>query len=190
MTKTSGEIEKEFIEGLAGITGKDLQTWMGAIKQSGIEKRNDVIKWLKTDNGFGHMNASMLAGIYLNEGKAVYGSQDELLENQLSKCEIWRSLFENVYQRIIDRFPDTVMVPKKTYVSFTAKREFAAINIKSKEIRLGMDLGEKPFEEKLEKAKLTGPMPRISHMTSLTVQSDFDDEVMSWLQESYDRVNK
>ena len=66
------------------------------------------------------------------------------------------------------------MIPKKTYVSYAAKREFAAINIKSKEIRLGMDLGDQPFTEDLEKAKLTGPMPRISHMIVVREKNDFN----------------
>ncbi len=84
------------------------------------------------------------------------------------------------------------MIPKKTYVSFTAKREFAAINIKSKEIRLGMDLGDKPFNNILEKAKLTGPMPRISHMVILREEGDYDydDDVSNWLNESFKRVYK
>ena len=32
------------------------------------------------------MNASLLAGIYLNHGKPVYGSTDELLDNQFAKA--------------------------------------------------------------------------------------------------------
>lgn len=136
------------------------------------------------------MNASLLVGIYLNNGQPVYGSQDELLENQVSKYELWRPLFESVSKKIITQFPDSTMIPKKTYVSFTAKREFAAINIKSKEIRLGMDLGNQPFENKLEKAKLTGPMPRISHMVVLREPDDLNTTVIKWLEESHNRVNR
>ncbi len=136
------------------------------------------------------MNASLLVGIYLNNGNPVYGSQDDLLENQLANYEIWRPLFESVSKKIIAQFPNTTMIPKKTYVSFTAKREFAAINIKSKEIRLGMDLGNQPFENKLEKAKLTGPMPRISHMVVLREPDDLNTTVIKWLEESYNRVNR
>ena len=130
MAKTSGEIEKEFIEALKNSTGKSLSDWLSVIKKEDITKRNDAIKWLKETHNFGHMNASLLVGIYLNNGNPVYGSQDDLLENQISKYEIWRSLFESVSEKIIAQFPNAAMIPKKTYVSFTAKREFAAINIK------------------------------------------------------------
>ena len=181
---------QEFIEELKNTTSKSLPDWLAAVKEAGISKRNDIIKWLKKSHNFGHMNASLLVGIYLNNGKLVYGSQDELLENQLSKYEIWRPLFEKVSNKILTQFPDTTMIPKKTYVSFTAKREFAAINIKSKEIRLGMDLGDKPFNNILEKAKLTGPMPRISHMVILREEGDYDDDFSNWLNESFKRVYK
>ena len=189
MAKTSGEIEKEFIGGLKSSTSKDLADWMALIGKSKIDKRNDIIKWLKETRSLGHMNASLLVGIYLNNGKPVYGSQDDLLENQVSKYEIWRPLFENISEKIVVQFPDATMISKKTYISFTAKREFAAINIKSKEIRLGMDLGDMPFNNDLEKAKLTGPMPRISHMVVLREPNDFDTNVIRWLEESYNRVN-
>ena len=83
--KTSGEIEKEFIDNLKNSTGQSLSEWMKVLGQSGINKRNDLVKWLKEKNGFGHMNASLLAGIYLNNGKPVYGSTDELLDNQFAR---------------------------------------------------------------------------------------------------------
>lgn len=190
MAKTSGEIEKEFIEGLKSTTGQDLAAWLKLIKDSAIDKRNDIIKWLKEANNFGHMNASLLTGIYLNNGQPVYVDEGNLLENQFVKCEEMRPLFEQIQNKILEQFPETQLIPKKTYISFTAKREFAAINLKPKEIRLGLDLGEKPFDEKIQKSKLTGPMARISHMVVLNNQDDLDEFVMEIINQSYNRVNK
>jgi predicted transport protein len=79
------------------------------------------------------------------------------------------------FRKIISEFQGTQLIPKKTYLSFTAVREFAAINVKPKEIRLGLDLGEEPFTEVLQKSKLIGPMPRISHMIILTDIKQFDN---------------
>ncbi len=190
MTKTSHEIEKDFIENMAVKTGKELKEWMLLLKKIDTPKRNELVNWLKTVQNLKHTYATMLTAIYLNNGKSVYGNSNDLLENQISKYEIWRPLFETVSNKILHHFPEVKMIPKKTYVSFTAKREFAAINIKSKELRLGMDLGEIPYDGKLEKAKLTGPMPRISHMVILKENEDFSDTVLNWLNESYNRINK
>ena len=188
-TKTSGEIEKEFIENLKASTKKDLSGWLAEIKKLGITKRNDIINALKSDYAFGHMNASLLAGIYLNSGKPVYGSTDDLLENQFAKAEGMRELYESVINFVKQNFPDASVLPKKTYVSILEKREFAAINIKPKELRIGFDLGARPFDDTVTKSKLTGPMPRISHMMVVTDKESLDKDMISLLRESHNRTH-
>ena len=186
-TKTSGEIEKEFIDNLKASTGKTLGEWMKHVNASGVAKRNDLIKWLKEKNGFGHMNASLLAGIHLNNGKPVYGSTDDLLNNQFAKAADLKPLYEAFIAFAQKRFPNSTVLPKKTYVSILEKREFAAINIKPKELRIGFDLGDRGFDETVTKSKLTGPMPRISHMVVLTGKNQLNDELSKLLRLSYQR---
>jgi hypothetical protein len=187
--KTSGEIEKEFIDNLKASTKKDLDGWLVEIKRLGIAKRNDLINSLKNDYGFGHMNASLLAGIYLNGGKPVYGSTDDLLENQFAKAEAMRGLYESVIDFVKQNFPGVTVLPKKTYVSILEKREFAAINIKAKELRIGFDLGDRPFDDAVTKAKLTGPMPRISHMLVVTDKASLNEQMITLLRESRGRTH-
>jgi predicted transport protein len=190
MVKTSQEIEKEFIDGLKSKKDKTLNEWVSAIKNTGIEKRNDIIKWLKEQNGFGHMNASLLAGIYFNNGKPVYASEQNLLDNQFEKYQDMRPLFDELQKQISAWDNSVDFVTKKTYVSITKKREFAAINIKKGELRLGMDLGEMPFDNVVEKAKLTGPMPRISHMVVIKSQSEINKQLFQFLDIANKRVNQ
>src|SRR5262245_9486740 len=135
--KTSGEFEKEFMDGLKTETGKDLDAWMKIIDASPSKKRNEVIARLKTEHGFGHMNASLLAGIHANGGKPVYQSTDDLLENQFAKAADMRPLYESLVDFIAKNFPNSTVLPKKTYVSILENREFAAVNIKPKELRIG-----------------------------------------------------
>ncbi len=187
--KTSGEIEKEFIDGLKSSTGKDLKTWLAAIDTTGTKKRNDIIKWLKEENGFGHMNASLLAGLNANGGKPVYADTGDLLEAQFAKAADMRALYDAFLGFVKKNFPDSSVLPKKTYVSILENREFAAINIKPKELRIGFDLGDRPFDDKIEKAKLTGPMPRISHMFVLTDEKQLDGAIAAALKESHSRCH-
>lgn len=187
--KTSGEIEQEFIDNLKALTKKDLDGWLGEIRSLGITKRNDIINALKTDYKFGHMNASLLAGIYLNEGKPVYASTGDLLENQFGKADAMRGLYESVINFVRQNFPAATVLPKKTYVSILEKREFAAINIKPKELRVGFDLGDRPFDDTVTKSKLTGPMPRISHMVVVTNKEQLNDEITNLLRESHRRTH-
>lgn len=188
-TKTSGEIEKEFIKGLKDSTSKDLSEWLNELKAFDSQKRNDIINLLKTEYGFGHMNASLLAGIHANGGKPVYGDTSELLENQFAKAETMRSLYQAFIKFVQAGFPEATVLPKKTYVSILQKREFAAINVKAQELRIGFDLGERPFDEIVSKSKLTGPMPRISHQIVLTNESQLNDEVVNLLLDSYHQAH-
>ena len=187
--KTSGEFEKEFIDALEGSTGKDLNAWMRIIDSFSSKKRNEVIAWLKDEHKFNHMQASLLAGIHANGGKPVYASAEELLENQFTKAPDMRALYESFIAFIAKSFPNATILPKKTYVSVLENREFGAVNIKPKELRVGLDLGDRPFDETVEKAKLTGPMPRISHMIVVTDGSQLDDGLVSLLRESHARCH-
>lgn len=187
--KTSGEFEKEFLDALEGLTGKDLASWLKIVAACGTKKRNEVIAWLKTEHGFGHMQASLLAGIHANGGKPVYQSTDNLLDDQFAKAADMRPLYDAFIAFISGNFPDATILPKKTYVSVLENREFGAVNIKPKELRIGLDLGDRPFDEKVEKAKLTGPMPRISHMRVVTESGQLDQGMVELLRQSHSRCH-
>lgn len=190
MAKTSGEFEQEFIQTAKEKTGKTLEQWLPVVKSSGLGKQMEITNWLKAEHKLNHLQAQLLAGLFLNNGKPVYQNESNLLDNQFVKSEEMRPLFDAVSEMILKHFPDTQVIPKKTYVSFTAIREFAAINIKPKEIRLGMDLGDMAFNETVQKTKLTGPMPRISHMAVITDAKQFDKKLIEYLQLSYNRCHK
>jgi predicted transport protein len=190
MAKTSGEFEQEFIQTAKEKTGRTLDQWLPVVKKSGLSKQMEITNWLKTEHKLNHLQASLLAGLYLNNGKPVYQNEASLLDNQFAKCEEMRLLFDAISERILKQFPDTQVIPKKTYVSFTATREFAAINIKPREIRLGMDLGDMAFNETVQKTKLNGPMPRISHMAVITDMKQFDKKLLEYLHLSYNRTHK
>ena len=190
MAKTPAEFEQEFVQTAQEKTGKSLAEWLDLAKAKGFTKQMEILNWLKSEHNLNHMQAGFVASIFLNNGQVVYQNEGNLLENQFAKCETMRPLFEAVSDKILQQFPGTTLIPKKTYVSFTAQREFAAINIKPKEIRLGLDLGDEPFNEILQKSKLTGPMPRISHMLILTDLSEFNLQTSDYLARSYGRSNK
>lgn len=190
MAKTSGEFEQEFIQTAKEKTGRTLEQWLPVVKKSGLTKQMEITNWLKAEHKLNHLQAQLLAGLYLNNGKPVYQNEASLLDNQFAKCEEMRPLFNAVSEMILKQFPDAQLIPKKTYVSFTATREFAAINIKPKEIRLGIDLGDMAFHDTIQKTKLSGPMPRISHMAVITDIKQFDKKLIEYIQLSYNRTHK
>lgn len=187
--KTSGEFEKEFMDGLKGSTGKGLAAWLKIVDGCGTKKQNDIIAWLKSGHKFNHMQASLLAGIHANGGKPVYASTDDLLEAQFAKFADMRSLYDAFVGFVAKNFPAATILPKKTYVSVLENREFGAVNIKKSELRIGLDLGDRAFDSKVERAKLTGPMPRISHMVVLTDAAQLDSALVELLKHSHARCH-
>ena len=190
MAKTSGELEKEFIDSAKEKTGNSITEWLKIVKNSGIEKRNDILEWLKKGHGLNHMQAQFIIGMYGNNGQPVYVDENILLENKVTKCADVRPFLDTISAKILSHFPGTKLIPKKTYLSFTAVKEFVAINVKPGEIRLGMDLGERPFDDTIQKVKMTGPMPRISHMAIIKDEKDFDNIVFDLIKISFDRNHK
>lgn len=188
--KTSGEYEKEFMDDLEKDTGKKLAVWLKTLDGFESKKRPDVIAKLKGEYGFNHLQASLLAGIHANGGNPVYASTDDLLESQFAKVPEMRGLYDEFTAFIAKEFPTSSILPKKTYVSVLENREFAAVNIKRGELRIGFDLGEMPFDDRVSKSKLTGPMPRISHMIVVTDASQFDPKMAELLRVSHSRCHK
>ncbi len=189
MEKSYGQIEKEFIDNLSVLSGFNLSHWLTIIDEKKLTKRGEIASWLKNKHAFAHTNATMLASIYLNGGKPIYADENELINNQFKGNDTLRKLYDYLINDIKKYFPDSVVVPKKTYISITQGREYAAINVKKDELRVGFDLGSMPFTNDLIKSKLTGPMPRISHMVILKNKNQVNDSIRHYFTLSKERSN-
>lgn len=71
------EKEREFLQSLAADTGRDLTGWMEAIAGSGLEDRNEIIDWLRTQ-GFLFAKASWMERIYHNGGRPIYADPADI----------------------------------------------------------------------------------------------------------------
>ncbi len=190
MAKTSGEFEKEFIDTAKTITGRSVPEWLEVLKATGNKNRNELIALLRDQHSLNYLQAQLTVGMFLNNGQPVYVDEQQLLDNQFAKLPEMRPLFEAIHRKLLALYPDTQLIPKKTYISYTMTREYAAINIKKGELRLGIDLGDEAFNTQISAAKLTGPMPRISHMAVLKDEKDFDATLAAAVQRSYARCHK
>lgn len=189
MIRTSAEFEKEFISTTKERTGKTLGQWIDILKRSGLSKKEYIIDWLKEEYFLNHLQASLLTGLYLNEGKPVYLDRESLLEDKFSYCKTTRVLFDLVAEKIFNQFYDAKLIPKKNYLSFTGIREFAAVDVKLNAIRLGMDLGKMRFTNDLKPSEIKGANVRISHMTIISARKQFDQATNQCLRLSYYRTH-
>lgn len=188
MPKSAADYETEFLAGLKKQSGKDLKTWMKLARASGHEKHNAVLNFFKQEHGFNHMQANFLAAMFRNNGQPVYGDSSSLLDAHFQGKEGLRPVYDALAKKISSQFKAVETVPTKGYISFRNPREFAVARITRQTIRVGMDLGDREFDDRVQKAKSLGAMPRISHMVEITKSQEVTG-LVSLLKEANTRVN-
>lgn len=185
MAKTAQEYEKSFLDNIVTLTGHNLKHWLDLAQSSGLSKTMELTNYFKQTHKLNHAHSSILAGIYLNGGKAAFANTDDLLNKQLTGKEHLKPLYEKLIHFIQAAVKETQVIPKVTYISFTDKKEFAAINIKKDEIRLGLALKNEPFTDELLKAKISGPMAHISHMVIVTEAKQLNSGLSKLIKQSF-----
>lgn len=188
MAKAAQQKEQEFIATVQEVTGKDLATWLKTLADTNLTKTNDLIKWLKSNHAFNHMQANILTGIYLNNGEPVH-DYDKLFAKLFDGKTDQRPIYDALAQQITDTLADAELIPTKTYVSIEAARVFGCIKINSKDVRLGLDVANTDFADQLEPAKGLGAMPNISHMLVLEQVADIPNNLAVYLTAAYQRTH-
>jgi Domain of unknown function (DUF5655)/Domain of unknown function (DUF4287) len=189
MARENQRYEQEFIASAKEKTGKDVSGWMGVVKGSGLDKPNAIIKWLKEDHKLNHAQATFIAGIYLNGGQPVY-DYERLFANLFNGKDNLLPVYRELEKRVKAKVPEADCVPTKTYISIEGKRCFACATMTSKNIRVGLDLGDRPFDEVVQKAKSLGAMPNLTHMIEVNQIGDVNDQLIDFVRQAYDRVHK
>jgi hypothetical protein len=218
MANDEREREREFLDGLKARTGRDLAEWMAAIASQGFTDKNDIIDWLR-GQGLPFARASWLERIHRNGGRPIHAAPSgeapksrvptaaapapqtapvqpvltaadiSALEKLLSAAKGYRPLYHLLEDGIRKAVPGVAFSPQARYVSVGAPREFAAITVHATEVRLGLDLGDRAFGGRLEKAKLRGPGPAITHMIVLTDARQVDDDLLALIESARRRAN-
>ena len=124
MAKQAREFEQEFLATLEATTGQTLSGWMDTIRESGETKTNAIIKWIKASYPLNHRQASMLAGIFLNDGKPFYDYEVMFARLFEGGKAAQQPLYDHLQQAIAGAVPQAEFIPTKTYISIEAERVF------------------------------------------------------------------
>jgi hypothetical protein len=111
------------------------------------------------------------------------------LEKLVAGAKGYRPLYALLEAELRKTVPGVVVAPSGRYVSLGAPREFAAVTLHPTEIRLGLDLGDRPFDAPVQQAKLRGPGPAITHMVLLTDARQVNEELLAMVRAANHRVN-
>jgi len=111
------------------------------------------------------------------------------LDKLLAAGKGYRPLYLLLEAEMRNAFPALTASPKASYVSLGAPREFAAVTLHATELRLGLDLGDRPFDGLVQKARLKGAGSSISHMLVLTDARQVNAELLNLIKVANTRVN-
>lgn len=112
------------------------------------------------------------------------------LEKLISAAKGYRPLYQLVESALRGAIAGVILTPRTGYISVGAPAEFAAVTLHATEVRLGLDLGERPFDALIQKSKMKGPGPAISHMAVLTDARQVNSELLKLVETANGRVNK
>ena len=90
------------------------------------------------------------------------------MSDTLARGKAFRPLAEMLVRQIEGALPKAAVVPAGELVAFANPAELAMLHVTPRELRLGLALGEHPYENELVRARIPGAGPGITHMIVLT----------------------
>jgi hypothetical protein len=120
---------------------------------------------------------------------APSAADTDALEKLIAAAKGYRPLYHLLAAEIQKVIPGLAIAPRGGYLTLGAPAEFAALTLHATELRLGLDLGDRPFDAPLQKCKMKGPGPAITHMVVLTDARQINDDLMSLLKAAHQRAN-
>ena len=169
---------------IAEKTGKTVPEWVAIVRKSGLQKHGELVKFLKTDHGFTHGYANLVAHQAL-QSSAAHQDDDDLVTAQYAGPKAGLKPIHDKLMKAIGGFgSDVEIAPKKTYVSLRRKKQFALVQPSTKtRVDLGINLKGKAPSGRLEASGSFNAM--VSHRVRLANPDEVDSEVIDWLRQAY-----
>lgn len=184
------DLEKAVATQLANIekrTGKTIAELTEIVKKSGLTKHGELVTMLKTSLGMGHGDANTLVHTVLKSdgGTAAQGlSTDQVLDGLYTGPKAPLRPIHDKLLAAIRKFGDFEEAPKKTYVSYRRKKQFAMIGpATNSRVEVGLNIKGLDAGGRLE-ALPAGQM--CNYKIKLTSVDEADKELIGWIKAAYD----
>ncbi len=179
--------EKTMIDNLFKNTGKTLDQWVEIVNGKNFAKHGEIISFLKSEHGFGHGFANLVA---LKSRKSDAGSasdQNSLIENQYKGKEHFKPLYDKLMKHITALGNDVEIAPKNAYVGLKRKRQFAILHPVTK-TRFEIGLNVKGQEASGVLEVITTANSMCSHKINIVDEAGITPEVLSWIRAAYEKA--
>lgn len=187
------DLDKAIATQLANIekrTGKSLAELGAIVRGSGLAKHGEIVAMLKSDLGMGHGDANTLVHTLKKSEAAAGGagaapaSADEALEGLYTGP---KAALRPIHDKLLDelrKIGPFEEAPKKSYVSYRRKKQFATIGPATKsQVELGLNAKGLPAGGRLQELP-AGQM--CNYKVRLSDASEVDRELMGWVKAAYE----
>lgn len=174
-----GNIEKR--------TGKTLAELSTLVRGSGLEKHGELVAMLKSKLGMGHGDANTLVHIVMKSDgtSAAAGlSGTEVLDGLYSGPKASLRALHDALLAAMRAFGPFEEAPKKAYVGYRRKKQFATIGPATKsEVEVGLNMKGVPGTPRLQVLP-DGQM--CSHRVRLATIAQVDAELLGWIRQAFE----
>lgn len=188
------DLDKAVATQLANIekrTGKSIAELTAIVKRSGLSKHGELVKMLKTDLGMGHGDANTLVHVVRESdgASATRGlSTDQVLDGLYTGPKAALRPIHDALMGALRKLGDFEEAPKKAYVSYRRKKQFAMIGpATNTRVEVGLNVKGLSASARLQELP-AGQM--CNYKVKLTDAKDVDAELIGWIKVAYEAAGK
>ena len=179
--------DQNMISNLEEKYGKTIDEWIAVVEASGEEKVGARVKYLKTEHGFTHGYANLVAMLAKDKAEQAAGDVPDDPVDALyagDKAHL-RPIYDAILSNVQKFGKDVEESPKRTYVSLRRNKQFAIVQPSTKtRVDVGLVIKELDPDGRLEAAGSWNSM--CTHRVRLESADEVDGELLEWLRTAYD----
>jgi hypothetical protein len=184
------DLDKALATQLANIekrTGKTLAELTAIVKGSGLTKHGELVAMLKAELGMGHGDANTLVHTALKsdgQSGAQGLSADQVLDGLYAGPKAALRPIHDQLLIALRQLGDFEEAPKKTYVSYRRKKQFAMIGPATRtQVEVGLNMKGVPATDRLQELPAGG---MCNYKVRVGAASEVDAELIGWIRTAYD----
>jgi len=186
-TDTLKQAELNQVKNLEEKTGKKIQEWMDIANKCGFEKHGEILSFLKTTYGMGHGNANLVVHYAKQSHAGAAENSADLVTEQYKGKENLRPWYDKLLTAINNFGDDVEIAPKKAYVSFRRKKQFAIIQPSLKtRMDIGLNIKGIALSGNVEAAGSWNSM--CTHRIKLDDEKAINNDLVNWIKQAYDQA--
>jgi len=181
------QAEITMVQNLHKNTGKTLEEWIQIVQQKNFAKHGEIINYLKSDFGFTHGFANLVAHKAKGSDAGSVSDTQTLIDKQYVGKEHFKPLYDKLMQEILAFGNDVEVAPKNACVSLRRKKQFTILQPATKiRFEIGINLKGQAASGVLEAINTANAM--CSHKINIENEAGITPEVLSWIRKAYDHA--